>query len=104
MAAERREERQAALRAALAGEGLDGLLVTHLPNIRYLTGFMEPDAALVMVERGPERHQMLFVREKDPAREVWNGRRLGVIAVRDSLGIEGREISTLRSVLDQLLK
>ncbi len=73
-------------------------------SFRYLTGFMEPDAALVMVERGPERHQMLFVREKDPAREVWNGRRLGVIAVRDSLGLEGREISTLRSVLDQLLK
>jgi Xaa-Pro aminopeptidase len=38
VAADRREERQAALRAALAAEGLDGLLVTHLPNIRYLTG------------------------------------------------------------------
>ncbi len=34
-----RAERQRALRAALAAEGLDGLLVTHLPNIRYLTGF-----------------------------------------------------------------
>jgi Xaa-Pro aminopeptidase len=37
--ADRRAERQGALREALAAEGVDGLLVTHLPNIRYLTGF-----------------------------------------------------------------
>ncbi|MGH7518680.1 MAG: aminopeptidase P family N-terminal domain-containing protein, partial [Gemmatimonadales bacterium] len=34
-----RRERQDALRAALVREGLDALLVTHLANIRYLTGF-----------------------------------------------------------------
>lgn len=48
MPADRREERQAALRGALAAEGLDGLLVTHLPNIRYLTGFTG-SAALLLV-------------------------------------------------------
>jgi Xaa-Pro aminopeptidase len=45
---DRREERQAALRLALDNEGLDGLLVTHLPNIRYLTGFTG-SAALLLV-------------------------------------------------------
>jgi Xaa-Pro aminopeptidase len=45
---DRREERQAALRVALDNEGLDGLLVTHLPNIRYLTGFTG-SAALLLV-------------------------------------------------------
>jgi Xaa-Pro aminopeptidase len=45
---ERRAERQAALRTALGAEGLDGLLVTHLPNIRYLTGFTG-SAALLLV-------------------------------------------------------
>ena len=45
---DRRSERQRALRSALLGEGLDGLLVTHLPNIRYLTGFTG-SAALLLV-------------------------------------------------------
>ena len=48
MPPDRRPERQAALRVALAVEGLDGLLVTHLPNIRYLTGFTG-SAALLLV-------------------------------------------------------
>ena len=39
MVVERRGDRQAALRRALEAEGLEALLVTHLPNIRYLTGF-----------------------------------------------------------------
>jgi Xaa-Pro aminopeptidase len=48
VAADRRLERQAALRVALADEGLDALLVTHLPNIRYLTGFTGSAALLVV--------------------------------------------------------
>ncbi|HUR95434.1 MAG TPA: Xaa-Pro peptidase family protein [Gemmatimonadales bacterium] len=49
MPPDRRGERQAALRLALASEGLDGLLVSHLPNIRYLTGFTG-SAALLLVQ------------------------------------------------------
>jgi Xaa-Pro aminopeptidase len=41
-------ERQSALRLALGAEGLDALLVTHLPNIRYLTGFTG-SAALLLI-------------------------------------------------------
>ena len=48
MPPDRRLERQAALRVALDEEGLDALLVTHLPNIRYLTGF-SGSAALLLV-------------------------------------------------------
>ena len=48
MPPDRRPERQAALRVALDEEGLDALLVTHLPNIRYLTGF-SGSAALLLV-------------------------------------------------------
>jgi Xaa-Pro aminopeptidase len=45
---DRRLERQEALRAQLKQEGIDGLLVTHLPNIRYLTGFTGSAALLLL--------------------------------------------------------
>ena len=45
---ELRAVRQAGLRDLLARDGLDGLLVTALPNIRYLTGFTG-SAALLLV-------------------------------------------------------
>ncbi len=50
MTPDRRPDRQAAVRVALEQEGLDALLVTHLPNIRYLTGFTGT-AALLLVAR-----------------------------------------------------
>lgn len=50
MPGDRRPERQQALRALLEAEGLDALLVTHLPNVRYLTGFTG-SAALLVVHR-----------------------------------------------------
>lgn len=50
MRRERYAARRDALRSALAGEQLDGLIVTHLPNIRYLTGF-SGTAGVVMVLR-----------------------------------------------------
>lgn len=50
MPADRRAERLAALRVLLEREALSGLLVQHLPNIRYLTGFTG-SAALLLVRR-----------------------------------------------------
>lgn len=43
----------------------------------YLTGFDEPDAALVLMG-GEAPRSILFVNPKDPDREVWDGARLGV--------------------------
>jgi len=55
---DRRSLRQAALVERLAGQGLDGLLVQSLPNIRYLTGFtgsaglllVRPDGAILITD------------------------------------------------------
>ncbi|MDX2194708.1 MAG: aminopeptidase P family protein [Gemmatimonadales bacterium] len=52
MARDLRPARQDAVRAALAKEGVDALLVSHLPNIRYLTGFTGSAGLLVV---GPSR-------------------------------------------------
>jgi Xaa-Pro aminopeptidase len=48
--AERFPERRARLLALAAQDGLDGLIVTHLPNVRYLTGF-SGTAGVVMLLR-----------------------------------------------------
>jgi Xaa-Pro aminopeptidase len=48
VSADRREARQSALRERIAAQGLDGLLVQSLPNIRYLTGFTGSSALLLV--------------------------------------------------------
>ena len=71
-------------------------------TFNYLTGFLEPGAALVMVHEGGHDHAMLFVQPKDPAQEVWTGRRLGVGGVAGRFGLEGRDATTLHAVIDSL--
>ena len=71
-------------------------------NFRYLTSFLEPGAALVVVRKNGQDHPTLFVEPKDPAQEVWTGERLGVLGVK-TLGMEGRDAASLRTVLDSLL-
>ncbi len=44
--------RMGALRRKLTRAGLPGLLVTHLPDIRYLCGFTGSSAALAVTRRG----------------------------------------------------
>lgn len=47
-----RPERLEALGRRLAADGLDALLVSHLPNIRYLTGFSGTSALLLVTGAG----------------------------------------------------
>ena len=82
---------------------LDYVTFHQDPYFNYLTGFDEPGASLVIVTRGSERREFLFVQGKDPAREVWTGNRLGVAGVRPTLGLEGRDAANLAAVLDSLL-
>ncbi|GAB4178510.1 MAG: aminopeptidase P N-terminal domain-containing protein [Rhodocyclaceae bacterium] len=53
----------------------------------YLTGFREPDAALVLIA-GDEPQSILFCREKDPEREIWEGFRHGPEAARELFGFD----------------
>src|ERR1051326_2736130 len=51
--------RQNKLAAALRNKGLDALLVTHLPNIRYLCGFTGTAGALLVLA-GSRSHKSTF--------------------------------------------
>lgn len=53
----------------------------------YLTGFEEPEAIAVIA---PSREQKftLFVRPRDPEREIWDGRRAGVEGARSEFGAD----------------
>ncbi|MDX1455261.1 MAG: aminopeptidase P N-terminal domain-containing protein, partial [Gammaproteobacteria bacterium] len=55
---------------------------THYPfrqdsDFHYLTGFPEPDAVAVLAPGRDPAEFILFVRDKDPERETWDGRREG---------------------------
>jgi Xaa-Pro aminopeptidase len=53
----------------------------------YLTGFREPEAVLVLVA-GERAHSILFCRERDPEREIWDGFRHGPDAARTLFGFD----------------
>ncbi len=46
-------------------------------DFHYLTGFGEPDSVLALVPGRAQGEVILFCRERDPAREQWDGHRAG---------------------------
>ncbi|HET9010949.1 MAG TPA: Xaa-Pro aminopeptidase [Gemmatimonadaceae bacterium] len=83
----------------------DYLSFYQAPSFFYLTGLKEPDAALVMVKKGPQvSWATIFVQPRQPSREVWTGARLGVKAVTDLTSIRGRSVAEFPAALDSLAK
>ncbi len=69
----------------------------------YLTGFPEPDAVLVVVA-GRQARSILFCRERDPEREIWDGFRYGPEAARATFGLdEAHPIDELDKLVPDLL-
>lgn len=54
----------------------------------YLTGFDEPESVAVLVPGRDHAEYILFVRERDPARETWDGRRAGPAGARRTFGAD----------------
>src|SRR5215207_4162890 len=94
----------------------DGALVAHepsqdyitfvqSPSFYYLTGFKEPDAALIVVKRGGQvASSTIFVQPRLPSREAWTGSRIGVEGIARLTGMKSRDVSELPRVLDSLAK
>lgn len=53
----------------------------------YLTGFDEPEA-IAVIAPAKEQKYTLFVRPRDPEREIWDGRRAGVEGAKSEYGAD----------------
>jgi Xaa-Pro aminopeptidase len=53
----------------------------------YLTGFEEPES-IAVVKSDQDPHYTLFVRPRDPEREIWDGRRAGVEGAKTNFGAD----------------
>lgn len=78
----------------------------HDSYFYYLTGFTEPESALVLVAASGETpaRTVLFCREKNPEREIWDGYRHGPEAARLACGVdEAWPIDELDAQMGKLL-
>jgi Xaa-Pro aminopeptidase len=82
---------------------------THYPyrfdsHFYYLSGFAEPEAALVIVG-GASPRSLLFCRPRNEEREIWDGFRYGPEAAREQFAFdEAHPIETLDAALPALLE
>jgi Xaa-Pro aminopeptidase len=111
-------EEYAQRRATLASRLPDGLFIVRgaaAPvmdylafyqsiGMAYLTGYREPDAALIMDKHGNDASWTLFVQTKIPAQEVWSGRRYGPDSASKATGIPARPIGEFDPTVDSLLR
>jgi len=69
----------------------------------YLTGFPEPEAVLVLVG-GDQPQSLLFCRDKDIDKEIWDGYRFGPAGAREAFGFDAaHSIGELDAKLTELL-
>jgi Xaa-Pro aminopeptidase len=107
----------AARRAALAAKLGDGVFVARggvepvqdylsfyqSPGFYYLTGYKEANASLLMSRSGSAVSWTLFVEPRNPAVEVWSGRRNGVDGALAMTGIPARLATDFEPALDSLI-
>ncbi|PID41694.1 MAG: Xaa-Pro aminopeptidase [Proteobacteria bacterium] len=71
----------------------------------YLTGFSEPDAVLVLVPGREHGESILFCREKNPEKELWDGVIVGPEGVVSELGLDDAfPISDIDEILPGLIE
>jgi Xaa-Pro aminopeptidase len=74
-------------------------------NMLYLTGFDEPEALMVLIPNRKAGQYLIFCRERDPEKETWHGRRLGVEDAPAALGADDAfPISDIDDIVPGLLE
>lgn len=73
-------------------------------DLVYLTGFLEPETTLVLRPGAETERVVMFVRPRDPEREVWDGRRAGIEGAVANYGADvAYPIADLAAKLPDLL-
>lgn len=79
----------------------------HDSNFYYLSGFTEPEAVLVLVASQDDnslQQSILFCREKNLEREIWDGHRFGPDGAREQFGFDAAySIAQLDEKLAELM-
>jgi Xaa-Pro aminopeptidase len=71
----------------------------------YLSGFNEPDAVLVIIPGRAHGESILFCRERDPAKEMWDGYIMGPDRANDLTGIDDAfPISDIDDILPGMIE
>jgi hypothetical protein len=71
----------------------------------YITGFAEPEAVAVLIPGREQAQYVMFVRERDPSRETWDGKRAGPAgAARDYGADDAFPISDIDEIIPGLLE
>ena len=71
----------------------------------YLSGFAEPEAVLVISPGREQGEYIIFCREKDPLRELWNGRRTGLAGAMEHFGADDAfPIEDMNDILPGLME
>lgn len=64
------------------------------PDFYYLTGYKEPHGVLVVFSEnqtdkdGNSCNEILYVQERNPKKEIWTGKRLGIEGAKQTLGFK----------------
>jgi Xaa-Pro aminopeptidase len=70
----------------------------------YLTGFPEPEAVIVLIAADGNAKSLLFCRDKDIEREIWDGFRYGPQGAREAFGFdEAHSVAKLDEMIPKLL-
>ena len=71
----------------------------------YLTGFGEPESVAVLIPGREQAEYLMFVRDRDPARESWDGRRAGPAGAVKTYGADDAfPITDMDEILPGLLE
>jgi Xaa-Pro aminopeptidase len=74
-------------------------------DFQYLTGFEEPDALAVLMPGREQGEYILFVRDKDKEREIWDGYRAGPdVVVKDFAADDAFPVDDIDDILPGLME